>query len=153
MRYDMLKLHSIIFWFISICMISFTNYLYAEDEVLIDSDEKAKEILLGSDWECKWKDAYFSGTNKVVYEQVSLKKVTAKVNSSYCPDGWGQYKGKIKKGRLVGKSSGFPQPCGAGSSDTYKAYKSSDGSYILKGSYKFFGGDIRGTSNCTTINK
>ena len=65
------------------------NTLSADQEVLLDTDEKAKEILLGHDWECKWKDGTHSGTSKRIYEEASQKKVTAKVKNSFCPTDWG----------------------------------------------------------------
>jgi hypothetical protein len=36
-------------------LILFAAPCFADEEILIDTDKKAKEILLGHDWECKWK--------------------------------------------------------------------------------------------------
>ena len=41
-----------------------SNTMSADEEVLLDTDEKAKEILLGHDWECKWKYDVDNGTSK-----------------------------------------------------------------------------------------
>lgn len=129
------------------------NTVSADEEVKITTDEQAKEILMGYDWECEWKDPYFSGTTKMVYEEVSLKKVTAKVKNSYCPDGWGKYKGKIKKGRESGKSYDLPSPCQGSTSGSGKLYKSSDGSYYTKGTYRPSGYDAQGKTTCKAVPK
>ncbi len=50
----------------------------ADEQVIIDTDEKAKELFLGFNWKCEWKDKYFSGIQEIVYEEASLKKVTGK---------------------------------------------------------------------------
>ena len=120
----------------------------ADEEITIDTDEKAKEILLGYDWECHWEQPGFKGTTKVVYEEASLKKVTAKVQSSYCPNGWGNFKGKYKKGNLIGRSSGLPSPCSGTSNDTGTSLtKSTDGTLHGTGNYNTSLG-ARGKSIC-----
>ena len=129
-----------------------SNKVIADEEILIDTDEKAKEILLGHDWECKWKDDLHSGTTKRVYEEASLKKVIAKIKHSYCPTGWGTLEGKIEEGRILGKSTNLPTPC---QSWTYvvKIYKSEDGSYYTKESYTVIGFGYTGQRDCVAVAK
>ena len=127
-----------------------SNTMSADEEILIDTDEKAKEILLGHDWECKWKYGTGSGTRKRIYEEASLKKVTAKVKSSYCPTGWGTLEGNIEKGRISGYFKKIPAPC---MEQTFsgKIYKSADGSYYTKDSYTIDG--YPGQIDCVAIAK
>ena len=128
------------------------NTMSANEEILIDTDEKAKEILLGHDWECKWKDGGRSGTSKRIYEKASLKKVTARVKNSYCPTDWGTLEGKIEEGRVTGKFSNNPSPCVSRTFDS-KIYKSVDGSYYTKESYTIVGYGITGQFNCIAVAK
>ena len=107
----------------------------ADEEVIIDSDEKAQEILTGHNWECEWGDSGASGTSEIVYEQATLKKVVAKVKSSYCPNGWGEIKGKFKKGKLISTLSNLPAPCGVTNKEKTTLYKAADGTYYSKGTY------------------
>jgi hypothetical protein len=124
----------------------------ADEEILIDTDEKAKEILLGYDWECKVKDETHSGTTKRVYKEASLKKVTAKVKNSLCPTDWGTLEGKIEEGRVTGKFTNSPEPCVPRTFDG-KIYKSADGSYYSKDSYMnlYFG--TTGQFDCVAVAK
>ena len=125
----------------------------ADEEVIYETEEQAKEILLGHIWKCEWKDAYYSGAGEIIYEEVSFKKVTGKVKNSYCPSGWGFFKGKIKKGKLSGRSSKFPSPCTGSSTSSGKLFKAADGSYYTKGSYRPTNYQAQGTSNCKAIPK
>ena len=88
--------------------------------------KKPKEFLLGYDWECVWEQPGYKGTSKDVYEEASLKKVVGKTQNSFCPDGWGKIKGKLKKGKLRGKTSGLPGPCQG--SSTFQGIKISQSS-------------------------
>ena len=126
------------------------NTISADEEILIDTDEKAREILLGHDWECKLKDAMHSATSEIVYEEVSLEKVTAKVKNSFCPTGWGTFEGKIEEGRISGKVTDVPAPCESIVYD-FKIYKSTDGSYYTKDSYTVHG--YSGQINCVAVAK
>ena len=129
-----------------------SNTMSADEEILIDTDEKAKEILLGHDWECKFKDAMHSVTSEMVYEEASLKKVTAKVKNSLCPTGWGTLEGKIEEGRVSGKVTDVPAPCVSIAYDI-KIYKSADGSYYKKGSHmNDLSGEI-GQMGCVAVAK
>ena len=127
-----------------------SNTMSADEEILIETDEKAKEILLGHDWECKWKYGTGSGTRKRVYEEASLNKVTAKVKSSYCPTRWGKLEGKIKEGRVSGSFTNIPAPC---MEETFsgKIYKSADGIYYTKDSYTIHG--YPGQIDCVAVAK
>ena len=127
-----------------------SNTMSADEEILIDTDEKAKEILLGHDWECKWKYDTDTGTSKRVYEEASLEKVTAKVKISSCPTGWGTLEGKIKEGRVSGHYTYLPEPCW---NETFsgKIYKSADGSYYTKDSYTVHG--YPGQFDCVAVAK
>ena len=135
-----------------IILILFTAPCFADEEILIDTDEKAKEILLGHDWECKAKDETHSATSKMVYEEAGLEKVTAKVKNSVCPDGWGTLEGKIEEGRVTGKFTNSPEPCVPRSFDG-RIYKSADGSYYTKDSYMnlYFG--TTGQFDCVAVAK
>ncbi len=129
-----------------------SNTMSADEEILIDTDEKAKEILLGHDWECKFKDEMHSVTSEMVYEEASLKKVTAKVKNSLCPTGWGAFSGEIEEGRVSGKVADVPEPCVSIAYDI-KIYKSADGSYYTKGSHmNLLSGEI-GQMGCVTVDK
>ncbi len=129
-----------------------SNAMSAGEEVLIDTDEKAREILLGHGWECKLKDAMHSATSEMVYEEASLEKVTAKVKNSICPDGWGTLEGKIEEGRVSGKVTDVPAPCESIAYDI-KIYKSADGSYYTKGSsMNDLSGEI-GQMDCVAVAK
>ena len=130
-------------------LILFVAPCFADEEILIDTDEKAKAVLLGHDWECKWKYDVDSGTSKRVYEEASLKKVTAKVKDSFCPTGWQTLEGKIKEGRISGYINA-PAPC---FSKTFsgKIYKSADGSYYTKDSFTIDG--YPGQFNCVAVAK
>ena len=127
-----------------------SNTMSADEEVLIDTDEKAREILLGHDWECKWKDETHSGTSKRVYEEASLKKVTAKVKHNYCPTDWGTLKGKIEEGRVSGYLPNSPVPCESRPFSS-KIYKSADGSYYTKDSFTIDG--YPGQFDCVAVAK
>ena len=127
-----------------------SNTMSADEEILIDTDEKAKEILLGHDWECEWTDETHSGTSKRIYEEASLKKVTAKVKNSYCPDGWGTLEGKIEEGRVSGNFTNNPAPC-VYRAFSGKIYKSADGSYYTKDSYMNFLSGVTGQFDCVAV--
>lgn len=126
---------------VSVLILILSTFLFitgnanADEEVILDSDQKAQEILIGHNWKCEWSDSGASGTSEVVYEQATLKKVIAKVKSSYCPNGWGKSKGKFKKGKLVGTLSNLPAPCGVTNREISTLYKAADGTYYTKGSY------------------
>ncbi len=110
----------------------------ADEEVFIDADEKAKEILLGHDWRCKWKDKNYSWNSERMYQKASLKKVTAKIRNEPCPDGYAKFRGSIKNGILSGRFSNYPAPCGSGSIVSSGAlYKKADGNYYTKSSYVY----------------
>ena len=129
-----------------------SNTMSADEKVLIDTDEKAEKILLGHDWECKFKDAMHSVTSEMVYGEANLKKVTAKVKNSLCPTGWGTFEGKIEDGRVSGKVTDVPEPCVSIAYDI-KIYKSADGSYYTKGSHmNDLSGEI-GQMDCVAVAK
>ena len=120
----------------TIVLLFLTTAANADEKIIIDTDEKAKEIYLGHDWECEWEQPGYKGTSKTVYEEASLKKITGKTQNSFCPDGWGQYKAKIKKGKVRGKTSGLPSPCQGTSNDTGSSLtKSADGTLHGTGVY------------------
>jgi hypothetical protein len=105
---------------------------------------------VNGNWECKWKYDTDSGTSKRVYKDASLKKVTAKVKSSYCPTGWGTLEGKIEEGRVSGYFTNIPAPC---MEETFsgKIYKSADGNYYTKDSYTIHG--YLGHIDCVAVDK
>ena len=131
---------------------SMAGALMADEQVIIDTDEKAKEFLLNYTYVCDWKDAYFSGTSEVNFEEASLKKVIGKNKNSACSGKLGTFKGKFKKSELVGTTSGYNPPCGAVSTKS-KIFKMADGGYIAKDTYFAPGYNGRGTSTCKMIPK
>ena len=125
----------------------------ADEEITIDTDEKAKEFLMGYNWEFEWEQPGYKGTSKVVYEEASLKKVTGKTQNSYCPDGWGKVKGKFKKGKFKGKTSGLPSPCQGTSNDTgVSLVKKADGTLHSTGVYNMSYG-AKGKTKCVATPK
>ena len=129
------------------------NTLSADDEYLIDTDEKVKEIT-GYNWECEWKGTYNSGTSTLVYDEgATLKKVTAKVKNSSCPNGWGKYVGKYKKGKGTGKTSKLPSPCEGLTTGSGMVYKATDGSLYSKGNWRHSSGYSSGTNYCKAVSK
>ena len=122
----------------------FYSSVFADQEMLIESEDQLKEIFSTPDWECEWKDKYNSGKNKYTFEEISMKKITASVIVSLCPNPPQKFKAKIKKGAIVGKH-GASAPC-LPVSINKKVYKKSDGSYYLKGTYQFQGGG--GSHSC-----
>ena len=69
----------------------------AQDRVIFETDEQVKETLLNHKFVCEWKDAFYSGTDELTYEEASLNSVTGKVKISACPGNLGLFKGKYKK--------------------------------------------------------
>ncbi len=154
----MYKSYPIALWMILASLFFSMNAISADEEILIDTDEKAKEILLGHDWECEWKDILYAGTNKVVYEEVSLKKLTGKVKNSFCPTAWGKIKGKIKKGKLTVTHFNFlnadeAPPCIGSTFTGSTLYKSADGSYYTKGTYTHSAYEALGSTSCVSVPK
>ena len=117
---------------------------YADQEVAIESDEQLKEVFSTPEWNCEWKDKYNSGKNRYTFKEVNMKKITASVIVSLCPNPPQKFKAKIKKGAIVGKH-GASAPC-LPVTINKKVYKKSDGSYYLKGTYQFQGGG--GSHSC-----
>ena len=149
----MFKSHSILFWFISISLILVTSTLSADEEYPIDTDEKAKEVA-SYNWECEWKGNYASGTSTYIHDDdATLNKSTGKVKSSYCPDGWGKFKGNYKKGKGLGKDSNFPAPCEGTVTGKGTFYKAADGSLYTKSTWRHSGGYSKGTSQCKAVPK
>ena len=66
----------------------------ADEKVVFESDEHAQSTLMAYKWECEWKDSGASGTSEAICQKVKLKGMVANVKSSYCPNGWGRFKGK-----------------------------------------------------------
>ena len=124
------------------------NTVSADEKITIDTDEKAKEIFLGHNWECEWEQPGYKGTSKIVYEEASLKKIIGKSQNSFCPDGWANYKAKIKKGTARGTTSNYPAPCQGTSNDTGTSLtKAADGTLHATSSYSTSYG-ARGKSTC-----
>ena len=146
------KVYNSILWIIFLAFIFSSNTLSADEEVLIDTDEKAKEILLGHDWKCKWKDDTHTGTSDRVYEEASLNKVTAKVKNSFCPADWGKLEGKIEGGRVTGKFTESPEPC-VPRSFKGKIFKSADGGYYTKDTYMNLHFGTTGQFECISVVK
>jgi len=129
------KIHYSIFISIFMAVTFTTSSAYADEEVILESDEQAQEIFMGRNWTCEWGAGEVNGTSEVIYEKAKLKKMIAKVKSSYCPDGWGKSKGKYKKGKMYSTLSNLPSPCNVTNRGVSKLYKANDGSYYYKGTY------------------
>lgn len=146
-----------------LCAFIILNIASADEQVIIDTDEKAKEIFMGHTWECKWKDSQYSWVSQRTYTKATKKKLAAKMKTDICPDGLAKYKSKIKGDKIVGTTWGYPAPCGSGSINVKGAlYKKDEGGYYLKYNYAFAGnavsdayttGSSQGTTICTSTPK
>ena len=137
--------------FIIIFLYHFTN-VTAADEVIIESDEKAKEIFMGSKWKCR--DAINYATDKpftyIEFDSANKRKVTAKVWKNQCPQDFAKLSGKISKNSVKYKVISFPKGCWKsikGSLDFYSNDKKTlnaegfyNGKFITKweGNYQTF---------------
>jgi len=114
----------------------FITLLFATNT--LSANEKVKEILLGHDWHCKWVDEKYSWNSVRIYKKATLKKVTAKIRNDVCPDDYAKFRGSIKNGKLYGRFSNYPKPCGSGDIVSLSTlYKSVDGNYYTKEIYKY----------------
>ena len=132
--------------FIIVLTINTTNIVVADELVILDTDEKVAEIYLNTEWDCSYtgKNKYgkFGGTSEAIFEQASLKKITGKISSSYCPNGWAEIKGKVKGDTTIFKVRNAPQPCPRGYKVKEKVYKNSEGKYVIKGISRYGDGGV-----------
>ena len=128
---------------------------WADEEVPITSDEQVQELYGGKKWKCNWEDGPSDnkGTKVYMYDNdLSMKKITGKAESSYCPGVIGTFKSKIKKGKIEGKLK-HGKPC-LTTWGGYTLYKKADGSYYQKGTYSYRwtdGNTYGGEATCAPI--
>lgn len=120
---------------------------------LIDSIEETRRILLNYDWDCTWRDKYYKGTSELIFERTDQDVFIAKVKRSICPEGWGVFNGKLKKGRLTGNTYQFPNPCQGGTHVRGSLYSLADGGYQLKSTYTPTNYQAKGEQICMSIPK
>ena len=144
-----------IWLFSTVLLVSITS-VDADTKITIGTSEQLN--LLGKKWECRLKGPNITGY-KSFFEfdnKISLKKVTGKARSEYCPTGWGNIKGKFSNGTLIMKVSNMPSPCTPIETIVVTFYKSEDSSYYSKGHHSWslhngFSGTY--TSTCTQVVK
>ena len=106
----------------------------ADSEVIINSDQIARDILLDKTFHCEWQDAYFSGTDQYTFNFVSLELVRARVTNSECT-GTALFKGQFDGSQLKGIVSGYRPNCGL-ITTSKSFFQKADGSYYYTGFYE-----------------
>lgn len=120
---------------------------------LIDSFEETREILLNYNWDCTWRDQYYQGTSKLIFESTEQDVFIAKIKHSTCPEGWGVFSGKLKKGSFTGNTYQFPNPCQGGAHIRSKLYSSAEGGYQIKSTYSPTNYQAKGEQICVALPK